>query len=93
MSALDAIIKPIVEGQIRSYLNDHPEIAEAYIGKRRPGLSKREALVNSIAKRISNDLLCAHTRERIKQAVLETGTGAAEASDLEAVRLGHTLGM
>jgi hypothetical protein len=93
VNALAAVIKPIVEGQIRSYLNDHPEIAEAYAGKRRPGLSKREALVNSIAKRISNDLLCAHTHARIKQAVLESGTGTAEASDLAGARLDRTLGM
>lgn len=74
---LEGVIKPIVEGQIRSYLNDHPEIAEAYSGKRRPGLTKREAIVNSMAKRISNDLLCAETRVRLVTALLEPTTERA----------------
>lgn len=68
------IVSRIVEGQIRSYLSDHPEIAEAYAGKRREGLSKKEALVNSIAKRITNDLACATTSARLKAAILEPFT-------------------
>jgi len=68
---LERVIRPIVEGQIVSYLNDHPEIAEAYTGKRYDGRSKAAALKNSLAKRIVRDLLCADTRVRLEAAVLE----------------------
>lgn len=74
---LARVIAPIVEGQIRSFLHDHPEIAAAHAGKRRPGRTQTDALVDSIAKRIVRDLLCADTRVRLVAAALEPSTGAA----------------
>lgn len=65
--ALERVLRPIVEGQIRSYLNDHPEIAEAYAGKYRP---KLDGVVRSLSKRILRDLLCAQTRMRLAAAIL-----------------------
>lgn len=76
MSDLARIVRPIVEGQLRSYFNDHPEIADAYAGKRRPGKSKVDALVDSIGKRISNDLTCAGTGARLRAALLEPSSDA-----------------
>ena len=61
---LARIIRPIVEGQIRSFLNDHPVIAEA-VDWRFSQSNKKEALVGSIGKRINRDLLSDHTRQRI----------------------------
>ena len=69
--ALANVIKPIVEGQIRSYLSDHPEIAEAYSAKRPEWKSKTQALTDSLAKRIVRDLLCAETRVRLVGAILQ----------------------
>lgn len=65
----DAIIEKVVKGQIRSYLNDHPEIAEARQGKLRKGDTKSEALTSSIAKRILGDLKGEQTRLRLKSAL------------------------
>ena len=73
---LARVITPIVEGQLRSYLHDHPEIAAAYIGKWRP---KGEGVVRSASKRILTDLLCAQTRVRLRAAVLaQTSEPASE---------------
>jgi hypothetical protein len=65
---LAKIIKPIVEGQIRSFLHAHPVIADA-VDWRHSHDTKTEALVSSIAKRVSRDLLCPQTRGRIKAAM------------------------
>lgn len=73
----DDIIRRTVEGQITSYLNDHPEIAEARRGKLRSGASKAEALRDSIAKRIVRDLCGEQTRLRLRTALaLEHPSGA-----------------
>lgn len=65
----DAIIEKVVKGQIRSYLNDHPEMVEARQGKLRKGVTKSEALTSSIAKRILGDLKGEQTRLRLKSAL------------------------
>lgn len=77
---LARIIRPIVEGQIRSFLNDHPVIAEA-VNWRFSAPSKREALVASIGKRINRDLLCGATTARLAAALLEPSTGAQAEGD------------
>mgnify|MGYP001586950427 CR=1 FL=1 len=76
MDPLERIIRPIVEGQVRSFLHDHPEIADAHAGKLRPGVTKAEALTGSIAKRIIRDLLCAETRVRLASVGVELVTAA-----------------
>lgn len=66
---LARVIAPIVQGQIVSYLNDH--------GHQLKGVN-RTTLVQSLSKRIINDLLCACTRARLRQAVLGRTSGSAE---------------
>lgn len=65
--ALARVLTPVVEGQIRSYLSDHPEMIDAFAGKWRP---KKEGIVRSISKRILTDLLCPQTRLRLVAAIL-----------------------
>jgi hypothetical protein len=66
---LAKIIRPIVEGQIRSFIHSHPGIVEG-VDWRHSQPTKEEALVASIAKRVNRDLLSEHTRRRLK-AVME----------------------
>lgn len=61
--ALERIIRPIVEGQLRSFVHDHPEVAD-HVKWYKPGPDKRVVFVNSVAKRILRDLLCGRTRAR-----------------------------
>lgn len=72
---LARVIQPIVEGQIRDFLNQHPQIAEA-VDWRHSHATKKDALVSSIAKRLSRDLCCPDTERRIR-AALEPQTGEA----------------
>lgn len=65
---LARIIKPIVEGQIRSFIHSHPAVAEA-VDWRHSHATKQEALVSSIAKRVNRDLLCPQTRMRMQAAL------------------------
>ena len=67
---LEKIIRPIVEGQVRSFINDHPEVVEAVNWYKRRE-DKRTTLINSIAKRIIRDLLCLTTRARLATALVE----------------------
>lgn len=68
MDPLEAIIRPIVEGQVRSFTNDHPEVVAA-VNWYKPSKDKRQTLVNSMSKRIVRDLLCAETRMRLVAAL------------------------
>ncbi len=74
LTDLDRVIRPIVEGQIISFLKDHPEIAEAWTGKLPPGKTKPHAVKDSLAKRISRDLGCPDTRVRLMKALMEPAT-------------------
>jgi hypothetical protein len=67
---LEKIIRPIVEGQIRGFLKEHPAVlnnVEWY--KKRT--DKATTFTNSLAKRITRDLLCDDTRGRIEDAFME----------------------
>lgn len=67
---LERVIRPIVEGQIRGFLKEHPAIVAAVNWyKRRP--DKMTTFVNSLGKRITLDLLCPLTRDRIEAALFE----------------------
>lgn len=70
MDALERVIRPIVEGQIRSFTNDHPEVVEA-VNWYKPRKDKRVTFVNSLAKRIVRDLLCETSRARLVEALVE----------------------
>jgi len=77
------IVARIVEGQIMSFLNDYPEIAEAWTGKRKSGVTKKMAVKNSLAKRIVRDLTCGTSTARLSAALVEAcgcenGNGLSE---------------
>lgn len=63
MKTFEQLVKTIVEGQIRSFINDHPEVLTEWRG------TGAEGLKNSIAKRILGDLTCETTIERLKLAL------------------------
>ena len=88
---LEQVIRPIVEGQIRSFTYDHPEVVEA-VKWFKPRDDKRVTFINSVAKRILRDLLCPDTRARLAAALVEVlncegshgvdcGVAAASAGD------------
>ena len=80
---LAAIIRPIVEGQIRGFLKEHTVLVEA-VDWFKPRQDRATTLVNSLAKRINRDLLCPHTRARMEAVFLEGSLGTpAKASSVE----------
>ena len=83
MRDLAKIISPIVEGQIRSFLHDHPEVADAWTGRLSPGKTKVMAVKDSLAKRIVRDLLCDGTVARLRTALVEVVTAVPLGGDVE----------
>ena len=63
--ALAKIIRPIVEGQVRTWLAAHPD------GERHPG-----HLISGIGKRVTHDICADQTVARIQLALLEPGSAA-----------------
>lgn len=81
MDAFEKIIRATVEGQVRSFLHDHPECAAGWTGKLPPGRSRVDAVTHSLAKRISRDLVCAQTRMRLMATLVElAATASSEAA-------------
>lgn len=74
MTQLEKIIRPIVEGQIRGFLKEHPKIVEA-VDWYKPRTNKTDTFVNSLAKRIVRDLCCSHSTGRIEAAILASDLG------------------
>jgi hypothetical protein len=71
--ALEKIIRPIVEGQIRGFLKEHPSIVAA-VDWYKPATTreaKSKVLLNSLAKRIIRDLTCGTNAARLETALLE----------------------
>jgi hypothetical protein len=68
MDPLEKVLRPIVEGQVRSFANDHPEVVAA-VDWYKPRVDKKTTFVNSLSKRIIRDLLCAETRVRLIDAL------------------------
>lgn len=83
--ALEAVLRPIVEGQIRSFANDHPEVLCA-VNWFKPRKDRKSTFVNSVAKRIMRDLLCTETRVRIGVACSASTSGAG---DLDRAAIGR----
>lgn len=79
MDPLEKIIRPIVEGQIRGFLKEHPSIIKA-VDWYKPRTDKEKTFVNSLSKRIVRDLLCGNNVSRIRAALLESSTGAPPSS-------------
>ena len=67
---VEKIIRPIVEGQIRGFLKEHPVIVDA-VDWYKPSQDKAQTLINSLAKRIVRDLVCPTSRARLEAALLE----------------------
>lgn len=71
--ALERIIRPIVEGQIRGFLKEHPGIVKA-VDWYKPRKDKATTFTNSLSKRIVRDLTCATVSARLETALLELAT-------------------
>lgn len=80
LDPLEAVLRPIIEGQLRSFINDHPEVVGA-VDWHKPTKDKSVSFVNSAAKRIMRDLLCSETRMRLEKVV--SGTLRLETPDGE----------
>lgn len=74
MTPFEKIVRPIVEGQIRGFLLEHPAIIEA-VDWYKPRKDKSVTFTNSLAKRIVRDLISAHSQARIRAALLESLAG------------------
>lgn len=68
ISPLEKIIRPIVEGQIRGFLKEHPSIIEG-VDWYKPRTDKTTTFVNSLSKRIVRDLVCAASVARLMAAM------------------------
>lgn len=81
MSPLEKVVRPIVEGQIRGFLKEHPGIVAA-VDWYKPRTDKVTTLVNSLSKRIVRDLTCGPTAARLKKALQAQVEPAAEPLEL-----------
>ena len=63
---LGQIVARIVDGQIRSFLRDHPEAL---------GTMRARSFRVGLSKRIINDLLCSETVQRMTSALRLVGVG------------------
>lgn len=75
MDALEKIIRPIVEGQIRGFLKEHPGVVAAVDWYKPRKDDRATTFVNSLAKRIVRDLTCGTTTARLEAVFLERGAG------------------
>jgi hypothetical protein len=79
MDDFERIVRPIVEGQIRGFLKEHPKLVAA-VDWYKPRDDKAVTFVNSLAKRIVRDLCCPDTQDRVKAALLENLAGEQQGS-------------
>lgn len=77
MDALEKIIRPIVEGQIKGFLKEHPSIVEAVDWYKVPGRDPAATFIGSLSKRIVRDLTCPMIRARLEKALLGPRTEAS----------------
>ncbi len=80
MDPLEKIIRPIVEGQIRGFLKEHPPIVAAVDWYKPRKDDKATTFTNSLSKRIVRDLVCPIVRARLATALLECPTETPEKS-------------
>jgi hypothetical protein len=80
LDPLEKVLRPIIEGQVRSFANDHPEVVEA-VTWFKPRADKKVTFVNSVTKRILRDLLCPTSRARLRAALVEDTAASAEEDD------------
>lgn len=77
ISPLERVIRPIVEGQIKGFIKEHPSILKG-VDWYKPRQDKATTLLNSLAKRIVCDLTCGTTSARLRQALLAGSPERAE---------------
>lgn len=70
VTPLEKVIKPIVEGQIRGFLKEHPRIVEA-VDWYKSRKDKATTFTNSLSKRIVRDLTSGNTTARLARVLLE----------------------
>lgn len=80
MTPLERVIRPIVEGQIRGFLIEHPRVLDS-VDWYKPRSDKMTTFVNSLSKRIVRDLTCGIVTARLAKALLESGPDAPSQSD------------
>lgn len=88
MDALEKVIRPIVEGQIRGFLMEHPPLVEA-VDWFRPRKDKTVTFTNSLSKRIVRDLVCPTSRARLATALAGIPTGAPSHSTVACSNCGE----
>jgi hypothetical protein len=93
---LERVIRPIVEGQIRGFLHEHPAVVNA-VDWYRKRTDKVTTFTNSLSKRIVLDLLCEETRARIEDALFEAWeiekSGVAPATAPDVAKAGTSTGI
>lgn len=82
MDDLEKIIRPIVEGQIRGFLKEHPPIVAA-VDWYKPRQDRAVTFTNSLSKRIVRDLTCRLTAARMAAALLASPTEEPSNSTVE----------
>jgi hypothetical protein len=75
MTPLERIVRPIVEGQIRGFLFEHPKIVDA-VDWYKPRTDKAQTFINLLSKRIVRDLTCGISTARLTAALLEVSAEA-----------------
>lgn len=73
MSSYEQIIKAIVEGQIKNFIDGHPGLLDCVVWFRpRKDLEgKKQTFVNSVSKRLIQDLTSEETKQRIRIALAD----------------------
>lgn len=82
--ALEKIIRPIVEGQIRGFIKEHPSILKG-VDWYKPRTDKEKTLINSMAKRIVRDLVCGMTSARLEAVFVAPPTATQPISAVECI--------
>jgi hypothetical protein len=80
MNPLEKVIRPIVEGQIRGFLKEHPKIVAAVDWYKPRQHDKATTFTNSLSKRIVRDLTCGNVAVRLAAALLEVNAGTQPSS-------------
>lgn len=69
---LERIVRPVVEGQIRGFIKEHPGILKGVDWYKKPGSDKAKVLCGSLTKRIVMDLTCGTSAARLVAALVES---------------------
>ena len=69
-ASLEKIIRPIVEGQIKGFLKEHPSILESVDWYNVEGRDPALTFIGSLSKRIVRDLTCGKVSARLAKVFL-----------------------